>query len=106
MNARTRAKQAPLINTTLASVAFFIHVLLCVINFNFSAYINEIPLHQSNVNTLIFAVIQPVFVACLVAPVLCIARHTDFMTEFKNILFIAISLFVVYSLADMSGIIN
>ena len=106
MNAQTRDKQAPIINTTLANVAFLIHFLLCVINFNFTAYINEIPLHQSNVNTLILAIVQPVFVACLIAPTLSIARHTNFIAEFKNILFIAISLFVVYSLADMAGVMN
>ncbi len=106
MNTRTRVKHPPLISNTMAGIAFFIHVLLSVINFNFTALVNEIPLHQSNVNTLIFMVVQPVFVACLLAPLMSVIRHSDFITEFRNMLFVAVGLYVVYALADMAGMLS
>jgi hypothetical protein len=106
MNARTHTKYTPLISTTMAGIAFFIHVILSIINFNFTALVNDIPLHQSNVNTLIMAIIQPLAVAVIVAPVLSTIRNSDFITEFRNILFLAVGLFVVYALADMSGLLS
>lgn len=104
MNARTQIKHPPLISNTMAGIAFTIHIILSVINFNFTTLINGIGLHQSNINTLILAVIQPVLVATLVAPILCIVRHTDFLSEFRNILFLSVGLFVVHALADVAGI--
>lgn len=100
---RTQTKQPPLVSGLMAGIAFFIHVILSIINFNFTALVNGIPLHQSNVNTLIFAIIQPLAVAGLIAPILSIIRHSDFISEFKNILFVAVGFFVIYSLAEMSG---
>lgn len=106
MNTRTKAKHPPIISNTMATIAFFIHVILSVINFNFSALVNGIPLHQSNVSILIFVVIQPALVACLIAPVMSVVRHSDYFTEFRNILFITVGLYVVYALADMAGLLG
>ncbi|MFT5592549.1 MAG: hypothetical protein ACI8SR_000908 [Oceanicoccus sp.] len=104
MNTRTHSKHAPAVTTAMAAVAFIIHVILSVIDFNFTALINEMPIKQSGLNTLIFSIIQPLALAAFIAPVLLIIRHSNFITEFKNILFIAVGLFIIYTLADMAGI--
>lgn len=104
--ATRKIKHPPIIGTTMAGIAFFIHVALSVINFNFTAMVNGIPLHQSNVNMLIFMVIQPVAVAGLIAPIVVVARHSDFITEFRTVLFITVGFFVIYTLANMAGMLT
>lgn len=103
MNTRTQVKHLPFISTPMAGIAFFIHIIISVINFNFIALINNIPLHQSNISTLLFMIIQPLLVAILIAPILSLVRHTDFIDGFRNILFTTITLYLLYTLADMSG---
>lgn len=106
MTTRTKAKHPPLINTSMAFIAFFIHVILSVVNFNFTAMVQDIPLHQTNVNLLFFAILQPLAVAGLIAPVIVVAKHSDFMTEFRTVLFIAVGCFVIYTLAEMAGMLS
>ncbi|MGR6873024.1 hypothetical protein ACU6U9_12110 [Pseudomonas sp. HK3] len=106
MNARTQAKRPPIISKAMVVAACFIHVALSIINFNFTALVNGIALHNSHVNTLMLAMIQPAIVAAILAPILCTLRHTDFIDEFRNILFIAVGLFMIYTLADMAGILG
>jgi len=106
MATRTKVKQPPIIGTTMAGMAFFIHVVLSIINFNFTAMVNGIPLHQSNLNLLILSILQPLAVAGLIAPIIVVARHTDFLSEFRTTLFIAVGCFVVYQLAEMAGMLT
>jgi len=106
MNTRTKVQHPPLIGSTMAGVAFFIHVALCVINFNFTAMMNEIPMHQTNINMLMFSILQPVAVAGLIAPVIVVARHSSFLIEFRTTLFVAVGCFVVYNLAEMAGMMS
>lgn len=106
MNTRTQIKNPPLISNAMAIIAFIIHVALSVIQFNFNTLIHGIGFQQSDLNTLILSVVQPIFVAGLVAPILSMVRHTDFISEFRSILFLAIGLFVLHALAEMAGLLT
>lgn len=106
MSAPAKKQHPPLIGNTITGITFSIYLMLCVINFNFSALVHGTPFHQTDVSMLIMTLLQPVAVAGFIAPFIAVARHSNFMAEFRSVFFIAVGCFVTYILWQMTGMMD
>ena len=99
-------KKEPMFSTQLITIAFIMHFVLACISFNFHILNMGISLQQANIGLLLLEVIKPLILACVLAPVIAMARHTEFKNEFKVMLFIGSGFSILYSLVKLLGVVG
>lgn len=93
----------PIVTNSLALAAFSIHIILNIADYSFYAWAHNIHAYADNFSRFMIDAFKPVVSAALIAPFVCLVRSTTIRGEFRNILFIAVSVSIVFSLLNLAS---
>jgi hypothetical protein len=96
-------QKKPIVTNTLVITAFSIHVILNIADFGFYAWANDLLAYRDNFNRFIIGVFKPLIAAALIAPFICLMRNSTIKGEFRNMLFFAVSISIVFSIMNFAG---
>ncbi len=99
-------EKKPVITNTLAITAFCIHIILNIADFGFYAWANDLLAYRDNFNRFVIGIFKPIIIAALVAPIICLARNSRLKGEFRNMLFIAVTISIIFSILNFAGTSN
>ena len=99
-------EKKPVITNTLAITAFCIHIILNIADFGFYAWANDLLAYRDNFNRFTIGIFKPIIIAALIAPIICLARNSRLKGEFRNMLFIAVTISIIFSILNFAGTSN
>ena len=95
------SQNKPVITTQLVITAIVIHLLLNIIDYGFYAWSYDVFAYRDRFNEFAIGILKPLVAALLLSPFVVLARHSHFKREFCNILFIAITISITFSLLSL-----